>query len=146
MTNGRVIAVFGSAGLRDKEKRRMMAETSIELADLSVLTAEDPRTESLEDILAEMAAGITEKGGVEGQTFWRVPDRGEAIRYSVQLARPGDVVIVAGKGHEQSMCFGDTEYPWDDRIAMRAALGERLEIPAPPMTQLPTTRSRDLNR
>jgi UDP-N-acetylmuramoyl-L-alanyl-D-glutamate--2,6-diaminopimelate ligase len=144
--HGRVIAVFGSAGLRDRLKRRLMAQVANELADYTVLTAEDPRTESLEDILAEMAAGITEKGGVEGQTFWRVPDRGEAIRYSVQLARSGDVVIAAGKGHEQSMCFGDTEYLWDDRIAMRAALGEHLEIPAPPMPYLPTMRSRNLNR
>ena len=68
----RVIAVFGSAGLRDKEKRRMMAETSIELADLTVLTAEDPRTELLEGILEEMAAGARSKGGGEGETFWRV--------------------------------------------------------------------------
>ncbi len=76
---GRVIAVFGSAGLRDKAKRRMMAETSAELADLTVLTAEDPRTESLDGILEEMAVGARSKGGREGETFWRVPDRGEAI-------------------------------------------------------------------
>jgi UDP-N-acetylmuramoyl-L-alanyl-D-glutamate--2,6-diaminopimelate ligase len=144
--HGRVIAVFGSAGLRDRLKRRLMAQVAGELADYSVLTAEDPRTESLEDILAEMAAGIAEMGGVEGRTFWRVPDRGEAIRFGVQLARAGDVVIAAGKGHEQSMCFADTEYPWDDRVAMRAALGERLEIPAPPMPTLPTMRSSNLNR
>ena len=63
MTAGRVIAVFGSAGLRDKQKRRMMAEISAQLADLSILTAEDPRTESLDGILAEMAAGAESKGG-----------------------------------------------------------------------------------
>ena len=66
MTKGRVIAVFGSAGLRDKEKRRMMAETSAELADLTVLTAEDPRTESLDGILVEMGAGAGSRGGREG--------------------------------------------------------------------------------
>ncbi len=81
----RVIAVFGSAGLRDKEKRRMMAETSIELADLTVLTAEDPRTESLEGILEEMAAGARSKGGREGETFWRVADRGEAIKFALSI-------------------------------------------------------------
>jgi len=70
---GRVIAVFGSAGLRDKAKRRMMAETSAELADLTILTAEDPRTESLDGILEEMAAGARSKGGREGKTFWRIP-------------------------------------------------------------------------
>jgi UDP-N-acetylmuramoyl-L-alanyl-D-glutamate--2,6-diaminopimelate ligase len=124
MNRPRLIAVFGSAGLRDKEKRRMMAETSAELADLTVLTAEDPRTESLEGILDEMAAGARSRGGREGQTFWRVPDRGEAIRFALQLARPGDIVLSCGKGHEQSMCFGTREFLWDDRTAMRAALSE----------------------
>ncbi|MEW5868682.1 MAG: UDP-N-acetylmuramoyl-L-alanyl-D-glutamate--2,6-diaminopimelate ligase [Chloroflexota bacterium] len=138
MTNGRVIAVFGSAGLRDRQKRRMMAEVSGELADFTVLTAEDPRSESLDGILEEMAGGVTAKGGVEGKTFWRIPDRGEAIRYALRLARPGDLVIACGKGHEQSMCFGETEYPWDDRIAMRAALAELLGAPGPEMPYLPT--------
>jgi UDP-N-acetylmuramoyl-L-alanyl-D-glutamate--2,6-diaminopimelate ligase len=135
---GRVIAVFGSAGLRDRQKRRMMAATSIELADLTILTAEDPRTESLDDILAEMADEAVKHGGVEGRTFFRVPDRGDAIRKAVALAKPGDIVISCGKGHEQSMCFGETEYPWDDRTAMRAALAEHLAIPGPAMPFLPT--------
>lgn len=135
---GRVIAVFGSAGLRDREKRRMMAEVSAQLADISILTAEDPRTESLDQILDEMAAGARSRGGVEGQTFWRVRDRGEAIRLGLKLARPGDIVIACGKGHEQSMCFGTTEYPWDDRLAMRAALAQLLNIPGPQMPYLPT--------
>ena len=135
---GRVIAVFGSAGLRDKAKRRMMAEISAELADLTVLTAEDPRTESLEGILEEMAAGARSRGGVEGETFWRVPDRGEAIRFALRLARAGDIVLSCGKGHEQSMCFGKTEYLWDDRTAMRAALAELLHIPGPQMPYLPS--------
>jgi UDP-N-acetylmuramoyl-L-alanyl-D-glutamate--2,6-diaminopimelate ligase len=135
----RVICVFGSAGLRDKEKRRMMAEISEELADLTVLTAEDPRTESLEGILEEMAAGARSRGGTEGETFWRVADRGEAIRFALKLARPGDIVLSCGKGHEQSMCFGVTEYLWDDRTAMRAALAEHLGIEGPQMPYLPTS-------
>lgn len=118
----RVIAIFGSAGLRDREKRRMMAEIGMELADRVVLTAEDPRTESLAAILNEMAAGAIARGGVEGETFWRVMDRGRALAFGCQLARQGDLVIACGKGHEQSMCFGDVEHPWDDREAMRAAL------------------------
>lgn len=140
ITAGKVIAVFGSAGLRDKAKRRMMAETSIELADYTILTAEDPRTESLESILAEMAAGAESRGGVEGQTFWRVPDRGAALRFALTLAKPGDVVLALGKGHEQSMCFIETEYPWDDRTALRAALAELLGVAGPEMPQLPTGR------
>ena len=134
----RVIAVFGSAGLRDKAKRRMMAEISAELADLTVLTAEDPRTESLDAILEEMADGARSKGGREGETFWRVPDRGEAIRFALSLARAGDVVLYCGKGHEQSMCFGAREHRWDDRTAMRAALAELLNVEGPQMPYLPT--------
>lgn len=134
----RVIAVFGSAGLRDRAKRWMMAENAIELADLTVLTAEDPRTESLAVILDEMAQGARAKGGVEGKNFWRVPDRGDAIRFAIGLAKPGDLVIACGKGHEQSMCFGDVEYLWDDRTAMRAALSEHLGIEGPEMPYLPT--------
>ena len=134
----RVICVFGSAGLRDKEKRRMMAEVSAESADLTILTAEDPRTESLEGILEEMAAGAKSRGGTEGDTFWRVADRGEAIHFALKLARPGDIVLSCGKGHEQSMCFGTREFLWDDRTAMRAALSELLGIDGPKMPYLPT--------
>ena len=134
----RVIAVFGSAGLRDKEKRRMMAEISADLADLTVLTAEDPRTESLDGILEEMAAGVRSMGGREGETFWRVPDRGEAIRFGLRLAQPGDIVLSCGKGHEQSMCFGAREHLWDDRTAMHAALSEFLGVKGPEMPYLPT--------
>jgi len=139
LTSGRVIAVFGSAGLRDREKRRMMAEASAGLADVSILTAEDPRTESLAGILSEMADGARARGGVEGQTFWRVPDRRDALRLAVRLARPGDLLIACGKGHEQSMCFGETEYAWDDRVGLRAALAESLGLPGPEMPYLPDT-------
>jgi UDP-N-acetylmuramoyl-L-alanyl-D-glutamate--2,6-diaminopimelate ligase len=139
LTQGSVIAVFGSAGLRDKQKRTMMSEISAQLADLTILTAEDPRTESLDDILIEMAAGVESRGGVEGETYVRVPDRAEAIRFAISKAKPGDVVIACGKGHEQSMCFGEIEYPWDDRIAMRSALSEQMGIAGPLMPRLPTS-------
>jgi UDP-N-acetylmuramoyl-L-alanyl-D-glutamate--2,6-diaminopimelate ligase len=139
LTQGKVIAVFGSAGLRDKAKRRMMAEIGAQLADISVLTAEDPRTESLDGILEEMAAGARSKGGVEGKSFWRVPDRGAAVSFALLQAKPGDLVIVLGKGHEQSMCFGEIEYPWDDRTAMRAGLAELLGTEGPAMPKLPTS-------
>lgn len=143
LIDGRVIAVFGSAGLRDRAKRRMMAETSAELADLTVLTAEDPRSEPLKDILTEMAEGAKGRGAVEGETFWCIPDRGEALRFALSRARPDDLVIACGKGHEQSMCFGEVEYAWDDRVAMRAALAEYLGIPGPKMPYLPTQDRRE---
>ena len=88
--------------------------------------------------IIQYCAGAVSRGGVEGVTFWRVPDRGEAIRVALRLAQRGDVVMACGKGHEQSMCFGEVEYPWDDRAAMRAALGELLEVAGPAMPYLPT--------
>ncbi|MGD9029576.1 MAG: UDP-N-acetylmuramoyl-L-alanyl-D-glutamate--2,6-diaminopimelate ligase, partial [Anaerolineae bacterium] len=125
--DGRVIVVFGSAGLRDRKKRRLMGSIAGQLADVVVLTAEDPRTESLEMIMAESAEAAKAEGKREGDSLFRIADRGEAIWRACQLARPGDAVIACGKGHEQSMCFGTTEYPWDDRKAMRLALrGEQL--------------------
>lgn len=138
MTDGRIITVFGSAGKRDVEKRRLMAEVSAREADLTILTAEDPRTESLDDILAFMAEGCRSQGGVEGENFWRIPDRGEAIYFALTLARPEDLVLVCGKGHEQSMCFGTIEYPWDDREATRAALDAFLQRRPMPDLGLPT--------
>jgi len=122
MTKGQVIVVFGSAGLRDVDKRGLMGHVAGKLADKIVITAEDPRTESLDDILAAIAEGVMAEGRREGTDFWRIGDRAEAIRFAVTLARPDDVVMACGKGHEQSMCFGTTEYPWDDRRAMRSAL------------------------
>lgn len=139
MTKGKVIAIFGSAGLRDREKRRLMAEVSAGLADITILTAEDPRTESLDAILDEMAKAAAEKGGEEGRTFYRVPDRSGALRLGVKLAQKGDLLIACGKGHEQSMCFGETEYPWDERTALKAALAEKLGVEGPLMPKLPTS-------
>ena len=139
IAKGKVIVVFGSAGLRDVAKRRWMGEVAAELADRVIITAEDPRTESLEAIMAASAEGAVSKGGVEGKTFWRIADRGEAIQFAVDMAEAGDVVIACGKAHEQSMCFGAIEYPWDDRVALRAALAKRLGVAGPEMPKLPTS-------
>ena len=78
------------------------------------------------------------KNGIEGESFWRVRDRGSAIRFALELANPEDVVIVCGKGHEQSMCFEETEYPWDDRTAVLSALASYLGKDGPDMPYLPT--------
>lgn len=121
--SGRLIAVFGSAGLRDRAKRRLMGQVSGRLADYTVITAEDPRTEDLAMINAEIAAGVAEYAAAT--TFTIVPDRAAAIQFAVNLARPGDVVAAFGKGHERSMCFGTIEYPWSDQAAMRQALAAR---------------------
>jgi UDP-N-acetylmuramoyl-L-alanyl-D-glutamate--2,6-diaminopimelate ligase len=140
-TSGQLIAVFGSAGLRDRQKRRMMAQVGAELADICLLTAEDPRTESLGEILEEMAIGARQGGGIQGETFFLEPDRGQALRRAVGMASTGDLVIACGKGHEQSMCFGEIEYPWDDRTAMRAAISNLLGLPGPLTPWLPTSGS-----
>ncbi len=124
----KLITVFGSAGLRDVQKRFLMAEAAAKFADMTILTAEDPRTESLDSILHMMAEGCRAAGGVEEEDFIRIADRGRAIYEACQMAKPGDLVMVCGKGHEQSMCFGTIEYPWDDRDALRSALkGKALE-------------------
>ena len=137
---GRIITVFGSAGKRDVVKRTVMAQISEREADLTVLTAEDPRTESLDDILATMAEGCRSEGGIEGESFWRVPDRGWAIHFALGLAETDDILLICGKGHEQSMCFGEIEYPWDDLIATETALD--LFLAGKPMRDLglPTFR------
>ena len=135
--SGRVIAVFGSAGLRDREKRRLMGQVGGRLADVVIVTAEDPRTESLDAILRESAEAAENEGKRRGADLFVIADRGEALLKACEMARTGDVVIACGKGHEQSMCFGSTEYPWDDREAMRLALRGRA------LDTLPTARRDD---
>ena len=125
MTLGRLFVVFGCAGLRDRAKRPMMGEIAGQLADRVIITAEDPRTEDLNAIMEEIARGCVRAGREEGTDFWRIGDRGEAIQFVIDRAEPGDLVIITGKGHEKSMCFGTTEYSWSDHEAVREALERR---------------------
>jgi UDP-N-acetylmuramoyl-L-alanyl-D-glutamate--2,6-diaminopimelate ligase len=97
-----------------------MGRAAAEGADVVVLTAEDPRRESLEAILDAVEAGA--RAAKTSALVTRVPDRGAALAYACRIARPGDTVVACGKGHEQSMCFGVTERPWDDRVGLRAAI------------------------
>ncbi|MBI4320493.1 MAG: UDP-N-acetylmuramoyl-L-alanyl-D-glutamate--2,6-diaminopimelate ligase [Chloroflexi bacterium] len=122
LTRGRVIVVFGCAGLRDRGKRPLMGEIAGKLADLTVITAEDPRTEDLSAIMAQIEAGIQRARRREGVDYWKIGDRAQAIDFALRLARSGDLVIVTGKGHEKSMCFDETEYPWSDQEAIRRVL------------------------
>jgi UDP-N-acetylmuramoyl-L-alanyl-D-glutamate--2,6-diaminopimelate ligase len=126
MSKGRILLVFGCAGLRDRGKRPLMGEIAGRLADLVFLTAEDPRTEDVHQIIREIAVGCEQAGRREGTDYWEIADRGQAIAEAIGRARTGDVVIVTGKGHEKSMCFGSTEYPWSDHEAVRQALRQRL--------------------
>lgn len=122
LTPGKLISVFGCAGLRDRAKRPVMGKIAGRLADRVVITAEDPRTEDLSEIMAQIAVGCEQAGRQEGWDYWRIGDRGEAIRFALRLAEPGDLVIITGKGHERSMCFGETEYPWSDHAAVTNSL------------------------
>lgn len=116
---GKLIAVFGCAGERDHQKRPMMGEISGVLADISILTAEDPRSEKAEEIGAQISEGVKK---VKGE-FLVIPERGEAIAYAVQrVAKKGDTIVVCGKGHEKSMAYGEVEYPWSDQEAVKEAL------------------------
>jgi len=134
-----VIVVFGSAGLRDREKRRLMGDVAAQLADITVITAEDPRTEDLAAIMAETAEAMVARGRIEGREFVRIPDRQAAIFHAVRNATPGDIVLVCGKGHEQSMCFEDVEYPWRDQDALLWALDRLMgQTDAPPPYPLPS--------
>ena len=123
---GRLIAVFGSAGLRDKMKRSMMGEMAGKYADLTVLTAEDPRTEDVNQIIEEIAQGVLRQGAKEGKTLFRIPDREEAIKFAIQeLVKKGDIVVTCGKGHEKSMCYGKTEKPWNEYEVVQKAIKGR---------------------
>ncbi len=124
-SGGRIYAIFGSAGLRDKEKRFLMGQVSGRLADYTVITAEDPRTEDLNEINRSIEAGLLTEA--EAGSYAIVPDRAEAIQYAVDLAEAGDIVVAFGKGHERSMCFGETEFPWSDQDAVAHALDVRLD-------------------
>jgi UDP-N-acetylmuramoyl-L-alanyl-D-glutamate--2,6-diaminopimelate ligase len=124
LTQGKVTVVFGCAGLRDRGKRPLMGEVAGRLADRTVITAEDPRTEPLDEIMEQVAAGCRASGRVEGEGFWRIGDRREAIALALQMAEPGDLVIITGKGPEPTMCLGTTEYPWSDEAETVAALAK----------------------
>ena len=125
LTAGRLIAVFGSAGERDREKRPKMAEVASRLTDLFVITQEDPRLEDPDAILREIEAGALAAGKRRGADYLVVPDRAEAIAAAVDRAREGDTVVLCGKGHETSIIVGEEKLPWDEPGAARAALRAR---------------------
>ncbi len=124
LTEGQVIAVFGSAGERDRAKRPLQGEIAGRFCDLIVLTDEDPRLEDRAAIIAEIAAGAEAAGKRIGETCLCIPDRALAIRTAFAHARPGDIVLLLGKGHEGSIIYGTTPVPWDEAAEARRALAE----------------------
>lgn len=125
--SGRLIHVFGSAANRDEHKRSQMGQISAKYADLSVLTMEDPRFESLDRIQGMLASGLQAEGKVEEKNYWRIDDRKEAITWAIAKAEPGDVVIITGKGHEQSLSIKGHELPWSDVAVVEQVLDKARE-------------------
>jgi UDP-N-acetylmuramoyl-L-alanyl-D-glutamate--2,6-diaminopimelate ligase len=117
---GRLITVFGCGGDRDRTKRPRMMRVACEGSDRVVVTSDNPRTEDPEAIIDEVMAG---RPAGTGATVVRQADRARAIRAAVEEARPGDIVLVAGKGHEDYQVIGTEKRPFDDRLVAREALG-----------------------
>lgn len=122
LTNQRVLTLIGSAGERDVAKRAMLGAAAQDLSDFAIFTSDDPRFEDPRQIIAMMAAGAEGCGGRRGVDFECIVDRRAAIFELLDCAHPGDVVVIAGKGHEQSQIIGDTPCPWDDAAVAREAL------------------------
>lgn len=125
LTPGRLIAVFGSAGERDRTKRPKLAAAAARYADHFVITQEDPRLEDPAAILAEIEAGALAAGKVRGRDYAVIDDRSAAIAAAIGRAGDGDTVLLAGKGHEGSIIVGEEKRPWDEAGAARAALRAR---------------------
>ena len=119
-TRGRLICLFGCGGGRDKEKRPIMGEISGRLADFSILTSDNPRLEQPMDILNAIEAGIKPTGA----PYVVIENRREAIRYAMQMGKPGDVIVLAGKGHETYQDIGGQKLPFDEKVVVRELLRE----------------------
>jgi len=123
ITQGRLIVVLGCGGNRDAVKRPLMARAAVECADYSIFTSDNPRNENAEVILDHMEAGVP-PSGYHGK-YERLADRRQAIAHALALAHPGDVVCVAGKGHETTQEIAGQYHPFDDRVLVQEFLQRR---------------------
>jgi UDP-N-acetylmuramoyl-L-alanyl-D-glutamate--2,6-diaminopimelate ligase len=121
---GRVITVFGCGGDRDRTKRPLMGAVVARLSDYAVVTSDNPRTEDPLRIIEDILPGVQTAGAVE---YTVIPDRRQAIKQAIQLAKPGDMVMIAGKGHETYQLVGDQVLDFDDRQVARELLSELME-------------------
>ena len=117
ITRGKLIVAFGCGGNRDRDKRRSMMEVAQEHSDYVCATSDNPRGESVDEILSDMRKGVSKPNQV---TF--IPDRRAAISHVLDVAQPGDTVLIAGKGHETMQEFKDRIVPFDDRVVVRDLL------------------------
>ena len=125
LARGRLITMFGCGGDRDRTKRPLMGAVAGRLSDLVVITSDNPRNEDPARIMEDISRGITADTRRDGQRVLTIADRAEAVRKAIELARPGDVVLLAGKGHEKYQIIGDQSVPFDDVAAAREALNRR---------------------
>jgi UDP-N-acetylmuramoyl-L-alanyl-D-glutamate--2,6-diaminopimelate ligase len=116
VTHGRLLVLFGAGGDRDRRKRPVMGQVAAREADLAIVTSDNPRTEDPERILDDIEAGF------EGVAHVRIADRREAIARALRMARPGDTVLLAGKGHETYQVIGTERLPFDEAVIVRDAL------------------------
>lgn len=119
---GRVICVFGCGGDRDRGKRPKMGAAAAELAEFSILTSDNPRTESPQQILEDVEVGLRQAGKKRGEDYLVIQDRREAIHRAIEMAQPGDLVMLAGKGHEDYQIIGTEKQHFDDREIARDLL------------------------
>ncbi len=120
----KLVAVFGATGERDKEKRPMMGEIAAKLADVMIITSDDIRSEDQDEIAAQIMSGIPETQLKDIKVF-KENDRKKAIIMAIKMAKAGDIVLLAGKGHEKTILLGKTEYPWSDAEVAKELLTDR---------------------
>jgi UDP-N-acetylmuramyl-tripeptide synthetase len=126
LTTGRIICVFGCGGDRDRTKRPLMGAVAGRLSDLILITSDNPRSEDPQRIIDEVLRGITvDTRRDSGQRVLTIADRRDAIDKAIELARPGDLVLIAGKGHEKYQVIGNQVLPFDDVTVAREALTRR---------------------
>lgn len=125
ITSGRLITVFGCGGDRDRTKRPIMGEIAARYSDIPVVTSDNPRTEEPEKIIEDVLEGVNKISSPEN--YLVICDRREAINRAIELAQKGDVVVIAGKGHEDYQIIGDTKYPFDDRLIAKEAIMRKLQ-------------------
>jgi UDP-N-acetylmuramoyl-L-alanyl-D-glutamate--2,6-diaminopimelate ligase len=123
ITRGRLLVVLGCGGNRDAAKRPLMARAAVEEADYAIFTADNPRNEDIGAILEQMTAGVADARWTG--KFQAEPDRRQAIAHALALAKPGDVVCIAGKGHETTQEIAGQYHPFDDRLVVREFLERR---------------------
>ena len=119
---GRILCLFGCGGDRDRTKRPKMGSVAAELADFCVVTSDNPRTEMPERILEEIEPGLTQAGKRRGEDYLVISDRREAIQRVIEMAQTGDLVMIAGKGHEDYQIIGTEKHHFDDRKIARDIL------------------------